>query len=227
MAQGRGGREQGRHVDSLSAGQTKRQSEGGKIGRGEVGRVPEVGRQSQELSRRGPGLGVAVRAGTEPRGAATPPEGRGEGGAVSDIPGSGVGSVKGWPGTAPSWSGRPLLPRVRRDLPLGKAEAGTLTLGIRETYLMPPGLRCNPAAWTCPRGSGLVPAFGSGGPKAPHLPTDQPHLQGKAPALPLGPPQLLPPIPILPPPLASLTLIAASHGTRWASKDHSKQVELL
>lgn len=73
MAQGRGGREQGRHVDSLSAGQTKRQSEGGKIGRGEVGRVPKVGRQSQELSRRGPGLGVAVRAGTEPRGAATLP----------------------------------------------------------------------------------------------------------------------------------------------------------
>lgn len=113
---------------------------------------------------------------------------------------------------------------------MGKAEAGTLTLGIRETYLMPPGLRFSPAAWTCPRGSGLVPAFGSGGPKAPHIPTDQPHLQdlqGKAPALPLGPPQLLPPIPILPPPLASLALIAASHGRRWASKDHSKQVGLL
>lgn len=34
------------------------------------------------------------------------------------------------------------------------------TLGIRETHLLPPGRRFNPAAWTCPKGSRPVPGLG-------------------------------------------------------------------
>ena len=118
MAQGRGGREQERHVDSLSAGQTKRQSEGGKIGRGEVGRDPKVGRQSQELSRRGTGLGVAVRAGTEPRGAATLPEGRGEKEEPSQtFQGRGLGQSRGGQARPHHGQDGPCLPELGRTCP--------------------------------------------------------------------------------------------------------------
>lgn len=71
-----------------------------------------------------------------------------------------------------------------------------MTLGIREMYLLPPGLRLSPTAWTCPKGSG--PAFGPGGPKASHLPRDQPHSEGKAPVLPPSSPSLLFSIPTPP-----------------------------
>lgn len=51
-----------------------------------------------------------------------------------------------------------MLPSAERALPLGQAEVGTRRGG--ETYLLPPGLRLSPAAWTCPKGSGPVPGLG-------------------------------------------------------------------
>lgn len=81
------------------------------------------------------------------------------------------------------WSGPPSLTGGRRELPLGKAEAGPRTLGVWEIYLRPLG----PAAWTCLKGSRLEPTLGPGGPKSPHLPMDEPHSPGEAPALPLVP----------------------------------------
>lgn len=41
---------------------------------------------------------------------------------------------------------RTALAYRRRELPLGKAEAGPRTLGVRATYLRPLGLRFSPAA---------------------------------------------------------------------------------
>lgn len=137
------------------------------------------GRQSLGLAGMGywhSGLG-GYGAGTELRRATPLPEGRGEGGGISDAPPPGRGSAYG--------QDRPRLPEDRRELPLGKAEAGPRTLGVREIYLRPLGLRFSPAAWTCLKGSGLEPTLGPGGPKSPHLPMDEPHSPGEAPALPL------------------------------------------
>lgn len=47
-----------------------------------------------------------------------------------------------------------------------------------ETRLLPSRLRFSPAAWTCPKGSALVPGLGSEGSEAPRLPTDRLHPQG-------------------------------------------------
>lgn len=162
------------------------------------------------------GVGRWGRAGAEHGGATALQREEERGGAISRlkgyIPGLGLGQGPGR-GHSEGW------PYHRQDDPGLAAQRGHCPWARlkqacweSETRLLPSRLRFNPAAWTCPKGSGLVPGLGSEGSKATRLPTDRLHSQGKAPGLLSGPPQMLLPIVALPLSLVSPALTAAAHS---------------